>query len=149
MHRAFIGIAVACFGLVFASLALNFTERTSLTPLAESYVKLVPQELGAPNVITGILLTYRAFDTLRPDASLRSTRPGDRPFNDLDLAAFDVEPRLGEVRDQCVEATGRDVHLTGSGAALFLLADSADDARSLASAIHARLTLPALPVHTL
>ena len=36
----------------------------SLPPLAESYVKLVPQELGAPNVITGILLTYRAFDTL-------------------------------------------------------------------------------------
>ncbi len=28
------------------------------------YVELVPQELGAPNVITGILLTYRAFDTL-------------------------------------------------------------------------------------
>ena len=26
--------------------------------------ELVPQELGAPNVITGILLTYRAFDTL-------------------------------------------------------------------------------------
>jgi multicomponent Na+:H+ antiporter subunit B len=64
MRRAFVGIAVACFGLVFASLALNFTERTSLPPLAESYVRLVPQELGAPNVITGILLTYRAFDTL-------------------------------------------------------------------------------------
>ena len=26
--------------------------------------RLVPQELGAPNVITGILLTFRAFDTL-------------------------------------------------------------------------------------
>ena len=26
--------------------------------------KRVPQELGAPNVITGILLTYRGFDTL-------------------------------------------------------------------------------------
>ena len=36
----------------------------SLRPLAERYVALVPQELGAPNVITGILLTYRAFDTL-------------------------------------------------------------------------------------
>ena len=45
-------------------LAVHYTERQSLRPLAESYVKLVPQELGAPNVITGILLTYRAFDTL-------------------------------------------------------------------------------------
>jgi multicomponent Na+:H+ antiporter subunit B len=35
-----------------------------LRPLAESYVRLVPLDLGAPNVITGILLTYRAFDTL-------------------------------------------------------------------------------------
>ena len=26
--------------------------------------RLVPQDLGAPNVVTGILLTYRAFDTL-------------------------------------------------------------------------------------
>ena len=35
-----------------------------MRPLAETYVKSVPQELGAPNVITGILLTFRAFDTL-------------------------------------------------------------------------------------
>ena len=27
-------------------------------------MELVPQALGAPNVITGILLTYRGFDTL-------------------------------------------------------------------------------------
>ena len=57
-------VAIAAFGLVFASLAISYTEQSSLRPLAESYVKLVPQELGAPNVITGILLTYRAFDTL-------------------------------------------------------------------------------------
>src|SRR5262245_24717224 len=46
------------------SLAVGYTEQVSLRPLAESYVRLVPQELGAQNVITGILLTFRAFDTL-------------------------------------------------------------------------------------
>ena len=51
-------------GLVFASLVIGYTEQNSLRPLAESYVRLVPHELGAPNVITGILLTYRGFDTL-------------------------------------------------------------------------------------
>ena len=51
-------------GLVFAGLSLAYTEQTSLRPLAEGFVKLVPRELGAANVITGILLTYRAFDTL-------------------------------------------------------------------------------------
>jgi multicomponent Na+:H+ antiporter subunit B len=64
MRRAFVVLVVVLFGLVFTSLVIAHNERHSLRPLAESYVKLVPQELGAPNVITGILLTYRAFDTL-------------------------------------------------------------------------------------
>jgi multicomponent Na+:H+ antiporter subunit B len=64
MHRIVIAAPLVLLGLVFTSLALNYAEPQSLRPLAESYVKLVPQELGAPNVITGILLTFRAFDTL-------------------------------------------------------------------------------------
>jgi multicomponent Na+:H+ antiporter subunit B len=64
IRRAGIVLAVALFGLVFASLTVHHVERLSLPPLGRRYVELVPQELGAPNVITGILLTYRAFDTL-------------------------------------------------------------------------------------
>ena len=63
-RRVFTVIAIVSFGLVFASLAIGYTEQHALRPLAESYVRLVPQQLGTPNVITGILLTYRAFDTL-------------------------------------------------------------------------------------
>jgi multicomponent Na+:H+ antiporter subunit B len=64
MGRFFIIVIVALFGIVFARLAVDFQERQSLPSLGASYVKLVPQELGTPNVITGILLTFRAFDTL-------------------------------------------------------------------------------------
>jgi multicomponent Na+:H+ antiporter subunit B len=64
IRRAGIVLAVALLGFVFASLTVHHVERQSLPPLAKRYVELVPQELGAPNVITGILLTYRAFDTL-------------------------------------------------------------------------------------
>ncbi|MFZ5690981.1 MAG: hydrogen gas-evolving membrane-bound hydrogenase subunit E [Pseudomonadota bacterium] len=64
MPRALPAIAIALVGLIFASIAIGYSEQTSLRALAESYVRLVPQELGAPNVITGILLTFRAFDTL-------------------------------------------------------------------------------------
>src|SRR5262245_23497104 len=64
MRRFAMVLAVALFGFVFASLTVHHVERQSLPPLAKRYVELVPQELGAPNVITGILLTYRAFDTL-------------------------------------------------------------------------------------
>jgi multicomponent Na+:H+ antiporter subunit B len=64
MQRVLSAGAVALFALILASIAISYTEQQTLRPLAESYVRLVPLDLGAPNVITGILLTYRAFDTL-------------------------------------------------------------------------------------
>jgi multicomponent Na+:H+ antiporter subunit B len=64
MRRAFIVLAVMLFAILFAGIAIDYVERQSLPPLAASYVRLVTQELGAPNVITGILLSYRGFDTL-------------------------------------------------------------------------------------
>jgi multicomponent Na+:H+ antiporter subunit B len=64
IRRAAIVLAVALFGLVFAGLLVGHVERQSLPPLGKRYVELVPRELGAANVITGILLSYRAFDTL-------------------------------------------------------------------------------------
>jgi multicomponent Na+:H+ antiporter subunit B len=64
IRRAGIALAIALFGLMFAGLVVHHVERQSLPPLGKQYVELVPQELGAANVITGILLAYRAFDTL-------------------------------------------------------------------------------------
>jgi multicomponent Na+:H+ antiporter subunit B len=64
MRRPFIILVLTLFAVLFAGIAIDYTERHSLRPLAENYVKRVPQELGAPNIITGILLTYRGFDTL-------------------------------------------------------------------------------------
>src|SRR5262245_51257153 len=64
IRRLAIIVAVVSFGLVLASLVVGYSEQQAARPLAESYIRLVPQELGAPNVITGILLTFRGFDTL-------------------------------------------------------------------------------------
>jgi len=64
MQRVLSAIAIALVALIFASIAIGHSEPQALRSLAESYVRLVPVDLGAPNVITGILLTYRAFDTL-------------------------------------------------------------------------------------
>ncbi len=64
MRRLAVILAIALVALIFAGLIRNYTEQEALRPLAETYVKSVPQDLGAPNVITGILLTFRAFDTL-------------------------------------------------------------------------------------
>lgn len=57
-------VAVALFALVFLRIAASYTEQTALRPLADFFVTQGPLELGAPNVVTGILLGYRGFDTL-------------------------------------------------------------------------------------
>lgn len=48
------------FGLVVASHA----EPSALRPLAAAYVRASVEDLTTPNVITGILMAYRSFDTL-------------------------------------------------------------------------------------
>jgi multicomponent Na+:H+ antiporter subunit B len=64
IRRGAIVLVLALFGVLFAGLVIEHSERQALWPLAQSYVTMAPQQLGSPNVITGILLTYRAFDTL-------------------------------------------------------------------------------------
>ena len=64
MRRGASIVLVTLLGGIFANIALGYSERTSLPALGAAYVDLVPRELHVPNVITGILLTYRAFDTL-------------------------------------------------------------------------------------
>jgi multicomponent Na+:H+ antiporter subunit B len=64
MRRGAAIVLIAFLGVIFATIAVSYSQRSSLPELAAAYVDLVPRELGAPNVITGILLTYRAFDTL-------------------------------------------------------------------------------------
>ena len=42
IQRLFVAVVIGLFGLVFASLAVSYTEQLSLRSLAETYVKLVP-----------------------------------------------------------------------------------------------------------
>ena len=64
MKRVFAIIAVLMFATIFFGLVGGYSERQTRSPLAEYYLTQVPRELGAPNVVTGILITYRGFDTL-------------------------------------------------------------------------------------
>src|SRR5262245_36171957 len=57
-------LAIGLLCAIFARISLSYAERDSLRSLATGYVTQAPQERATPNVVTGILLTYRAFDTL-------------------------------------------------------------------------------------
>ena len=96
MRRVLSLVAVALFALVFLRIAGSYTEQIALRPLADFFVTQGPRELGAPNVVTGILLGYRGFDTLgevavlfmvaaavglllKPDASAQHEAAGPPP----------------------------------------------------------------------
>lgn len=64
MRRLLAITAVLLFALVFARLVGAYVELDGLRPLATFYVTKGVEELGAPNVVTAILITYRGFDTL-------------------------------------------------------------------------------------
>ncbi|MGF6961737.1 Na(+)/H(+) antiporter subunit B [Paraburkholderia youngii] len=64
MRRVFALLTVLLFAVVFWRIVGGYTELQGLRPLAWYYVVRGPLELGAPNIVTGILITFRGFDTL-------------------------------------------------------------------------------------
>ena len=50
--------------LIFAPMLINTPLHTSLTPLANYYATQGADNLGAPNLVTAIVVTYRGLDTL-------------------------------------------------------------------------------------
>ena len=62
--QAMAGLALVLLAIVFARLVSNYAELEHLRPLAAYYVQQAPADLGAANVVTAILITYRGFDTL-------------------------------------------------------------------------------------
>ena len=64
IKRAFIFIMLALMAMIFFNIVSNYTENTSLSRLAHYYVEKGPQELGAANLVTAVVVTYRGLDTL-------------------------------------------------------------------------------------
>jgi multicomponent Na+:H+ antiporter subunit B len=64
IKRLFIMMMLALLALVFLQLAVNYTENTSLSKLGRYYAEEGPRELGAPNLVTAVVVTYRGLDTL-------------------------------------------------------------------------------------
>ena len=64
IKRLFIMMMLALLALIFVQLAVNYTENSSLLKLGHYYVAEGPQEIGAPNLVTAVVVTYRGLDTL-------------------------------------------------------------------------------------
>ena len=64
IKRIFIFLVLAVMALVFLNLAANYSENSELSRLGRYYAENGPQELGAPNLVTAVIVTYRGLDTL-------------------------------------------------------------------------------------
>lgn len=96
---------------------------------------------------------YRRFDELCGQSASPTDTPArfeewthldafallPRLRNDLEPAAFHLDPSLRRLRDDAEQLLGRAVRMSGSGSTLFTLFDTFDDARLAADTIASRL----------
>lgn len=64
IKRLFIFAMLGLMAMIFFNLATNYTENTSLSKLGQYYAEKGPQEIGAANLVTAVVVTYRGLDTL-------------------------------------------------------------------------------------
>ena len=64
IKRIFIFFMLTLMAMIFFNLASNYSENTELSKLGHYYAEKGPQELGAPNLVTSVVVTYRGLDTL-------------------------------------------------------------------------------------
>jgi len=64
IKRLLIILTLLLTAAIFARVALHYSEHEELTKLARHYAGQGPAELGAANLVTAVVVTYRGLDTL-------------------------------------------------------------------------------------
>ncbi|MBT5231707.1 MAG: Na(+)/H(+) antiporter subunit B [Methylococcales bacterium] len=64
LKKFFAALALFIVAIMFYDIASNYQERQQLSGVAQYYVEKGPSELGAANLVTSVVVTYRGLDTL-------------------------------------------------------------------------------------
>lgn len=64
VKRLLILLVLLLFGAMALDIVTHYVEPAALSPLATRYVEQGPDELGAANLVTAVVVTYRGLDTL-------------------------------------------------------------------------------------
>ena len=104
---------------------------------------------------------YSAFDEMHTQRTASKTQlsvmrelvrgfspPGDALFNDLARPAASVQPGLGMLLDGLRRVSSYPPHVTGSGAACFVVVQSAEEAQAVVESISAELDVVAIATQT-
>ncbi len=94
--------------------------------------------LYLPDLYCPTAKVYAAYQKIRnPQSTIRNpqldeipSRWQDKVFNDLESAAMKVCPTLADISSNLADETHLPVHITGSGSAMFIICDDANEAES-------------------
>jgi 4-diphosphocytidyl-2-C-methyl-D-erythritol kinase len=149
-----VAFGVAALGGRASAIATGLGEQLDAAPLASPvHLTLLLPPLTCPTAAV-----YRRFDAQGAGASAEEPRirrvVGEGAsdaglFNDLAEPAMSVTPELADLRARLTEALGRRVHVTGSGAAMFVLARDRDEASALSAQASAAGDVAAVATSTL
>lgn len=64
IKKGLILLVLVGFVAIISGLLINFKGSEQLNPLARHYAEHGANEVGAPNLVTAVVVTYRGFDTL-------------------------------------------------------------------------------------
>ena len=64
IKRLIIMLVLVMLAVMFLDIATGYQEKTSLSALGRYYAEQGPAELGAANLVTAVVVTYRGLDTL-------------------------------------------------------------------------------------
>jgi multicomponent Na+:H+ antiporter subunit B len=64
IKRATILLTLVLLGFIFLQMVTAYSPPTALNAISRHYVAAGPEELGAANIVTAVLVTYRGLDTL-------------------------------------------------------------------------------------
>ncbi|MEM7809126.1 MAG: hypothetical protein AAF561_13540 [Planctomycetota bacterium] len=129
----------------FVSHLLDHTQQATVTGRGEIVEPIIARQrhsvlLILPDLHLSTPAVFKTFDELPPPADdgtpdfaewswLSSEELLPQLRNDLEPAAFVIEPSLGKLRSDCEKKLGRPVRMSGSGSTLFTLYDSDDEAK--------------------
>ena len=64
LRNTLLALVVLVMGYMFYNVYSNYETRTELTGISQHFASKGAEEVGAANVVTAIVVTYRGFDTL-------------------------------------------------------------------------------------
>ena len=125
--------------------AIVFGTGEHIEPIPASNMDIV---IIIPSYACQTAEVFSAFDELG-GGQLEETMVRDGEiFNDLTIAACKTQPSLERDMQQLCEKTGKIVHLTGSGSAMFAICDNEPEAKKIAKKIEENTDHVALATQT-